>query len=1287
MEEERKELETRIRDQMEDFLNRQIKERYNMIVVELEKTLKELGMAEKFLEYSKKVNTIVETTLGQEYLRDFMEMNFPPRTIRGSRISIENDPHKKKNIPIESNEKEGVVPPPREKPTESGSVLFEQSSPRELSKELHNFLSGLKQCDEEDIKLENQRITNLLKDVKKFPYGETRMMSEEEISMVSSYKVVKPIRKRSRKGDLNIPSMGNCVLVKDDIFVESAKINNTKKNILIKTESIKKELRTKTNEQIGDLRNIIGAETKNHVEKETKRSFDEWKEELQEKEKVRIGEFEKEVLTLKIQQTEEIKKCVEEGTKKQLVELKTKVEEDLKRKGDELERQKEERRKNIEDLKKKRIEETRKKVAEYRKNRIEEIKKRRERVAEKGKRRGTEKDRKAAEGVPEQVRNNMKVMIKRRNEYEKKCFEHGKYSTEDMLTKREELRQELLIDVNKDLELKKKEEDAFDCEYEYEGVDDYDTDEYDLDEYDDFFYDEDDEEDIDGYEWAINTDKQQKQKVKESTSEIKKDLKTTSTIKNASSSNREVKLCVTTVPPPAESLKNKFTKEVKKSVPNLKSKSFVDRISQSTGKRNLRSKSFVVRKYPPKNENKNDNKNKKMEEKTEESSLNDWKADPDRIVAIYGSLAYIENKELYEMEEYPKIRLNNQLFQVIRMFYEYYFLYDHDHFTIKLIFYGIEKDVICLIDEIFTKYNHSLEQKLGFGENEISSEKYDKYVLNDKTLLKCEAILVNFKHMEMKYGSIVLDLSFFDKNHKELFDSLKTKKGETRKKNSKDHFTPEKKVDVKDVENFVMMHYEKNQTQKTNMELDLKKDSKHKGKKENKKGKISKKDPINVKDHSLRDSSPVVGEESLVLDEKEQSRLAYQFLLEVEPYKALLLKERIFSEEDSSSTKKIPEQTSVPLKKKDIKTRSVVYKPTNDEGTRSGTNEYKNFNATVNYPNNKINNRLKTRSTNFRKPTYVNEDFADMNLNSEDNLKIEREYVKEIENLMNNSGKGLEMLGSPFLATYSKIIPKEINNVCAMLSSPTLIVHNIKSMSQVNFPFQCNRAKKAMYEYFCSYLMDFSGGLNIYPLQGLSFRSIIIDGANVCARSVHNKRKFDEKNIEYNYKNFKNYDYYNTQSGFESIIFDCSFLHEAYLFFKKRNVNDIVIVLNPITKKGDEYYLGTKRVLNYSYLKDLIKLNVIMISHDKYYNRYNGDFLKIRTYDDILMLQIAHHRRGCIISNDNFSDIKQYSTSEEIKTVIKHFVVKHCYDYEKKFHLEVRNKPLKEILNALFTEE
>ncbi|SBT31079.1 hypothetical protein POVWA1_005370 [Plasmodium ovale wallikeri] len=251
--------------------------------------------------------------------------------------------------------------------------------------------------------------------------------------------------------------------------------------------------------------------------------------------------------------------------------------------------------------------------------------------------------------------------------------------------------------------------------------------------------------------------------------------------------------------------------------------------------------------------------------------------------------------------------------------------------------------------------------------------------------------------------------------------------------------------------------------------------------------------------------------------------------------------------------------------------------------------------------------------------------------------------------------------------TKSACIPKEILNITCLLSSPVLSIHNIKSLSNVNFLHGCNNNKKELYNYCYSYLIRIYNGFDVVPMEGYKFRSIIIDGANVCAKIIDNRNGSHlwDPDVE--------------------IVYDCFLLHEAYSFFKKKNVQDIIIVLNPVKKKDGEYFLGNKKLCNYSYLEDLIKLNAILISNEKIYNSRRGRIIKRRTYDDVLILQLASHRNGCVISNDNYADIGNKKLNQnEIKDIISHHVVKHGYDKKKGFYLDLTKKPLKFILNSLF---
>lgn len=186
-------------------------------------------------------------------------------------------------------------------------------------------------------------------------------------------------------------------------------------------------------------------------------------------------------------------------------------------------------------------------------------------------------------------------------------------------------------------------------------------------------------------------------------------------------------------------------------------------------------------------------------------------------------------------------------------------------------------------------------------------------------------------------------------------------------------------------------------------------------------------------------------------------------------------------------------------------------------------------------------------------------------------------------------------------------IPKEILNITALLSSPILTTYNIKPICQVKFNYGYNNTKQGLYNYCYSYLIRIHEGFDIFPMEGFKFRSIVIDGANVCAKVINEKSyNFFDKNL--------------------TTVYDCSLLNEVYLYFKKKNVHDIVIVLNSVTKKGNEYFLRNKKLFNYSCLENLIKLNVILISNEKYYQSEKWGVIKQRTYDDVVILQLAAHK-------------------------------------------------------------
>ncbi|CXI49251.1 conserved Plasmodium protein, unknown function [Plasmodium berghei] len=653
------------------------------------------------------------------------------------------------------------------------------------------------------------------------------------------------------------------------------------------------------------------------------------------------------------------------------------------------------------------------------------------------------------------------------------------------------------------------------------------------------------------------------------------------------------------------------------------------------------------------------------------------------IKLIYGRLSKIKCKKIDKTKDDFTSVLSGALHNVVILYYEIYFYNHIDDFKVDVNFYEIYNDIICLVDELLGLHRSHLEktalseicEKKDYNSDRHSNNKNKKVYFEkpkDDNLLDYKLdgdeniVHLNFKKMKMKYLSVEIDIIFFCEWH---HDNILTSK-----ESSSKYYNSYNKIIMNNMNNFELNDaiYNNNFGIDVSDDMDnglgnclpqvcekgnnftlpnksLKKKNKNKNgniiesnNNDNEKKRLipdkiesnkpninNSKKEINLKSNNSKKLNKVEDKkvDPLKNDKylKEDRRLCYNLLCKEQPYKAFLLKNTFnFSESDEEdNTKEIINDS---LKRECTDILGVEERtPINMLATGKENSEKRGTPA-----NNNNNRGIKNGSGNYN------------------------------ENLVDGYSIGSKKLIH---------IPKDILNITSLLNSPILSLRNIKSFNDVNFPYGYkNSEKKKIYDYCYSYLNKIHNGYDIIPIEGYKFRSIIIDGANVCAKVINNK------NSQYYFDN-----------GEIEIIYDCYILYEAYRFFKKNNVGDIIIVLNPVMKQGNEYYLRKKKVSNYTYLEKLIKLNVILISNEKYYHTPKGEVVKRRTYDDVLILEVALHKKGCVISNDNYTDIWIRTLNrKEIQDVISYYVIKHNYDKNRGFSLDLTKKPLKYILNSLF---
>ncbi|CDU84895.1 hypothetical protein YYC_03249 [Plasmodium yoelii 17X] len=666
------------------------------------------------------------------------------------------------------------------------------------------------------------------------------------------------------------------------------------------------------------------------------------------------------------------------------------------------------------------------------------------------------------------------------------------------------------------------------------------------------------------------------------------------------------------------------------------------------------------------------------------------------IKLIYGRLSKIKSKKIDKTKDDFTSVLSEALHNVVILYYELYFYNHIDNFKVDVNFYEIYNDIICLVDELLGLHRSHLEkialsetgEKMDYNSDRHPNNKNKKVDFEkpkDDNLLDYKLdgdeniVHLNFKKMKMKYLSVEIDMIFFCEWH---HDNILTSKESPSK-----YYNSYNKIIINNMNNFELNDaiYNNNfgidvsddmnnglgnclpQVCEKGNDFTLPNNSLKKKKKNNDRNTIENNNDDNEKKRLIPDkiesNKPDINNskkennlksnnskklnkvedkkvEPLKNDKylKEDKRLCYNLLCKEQPYKAFLLKNTFnFSESDEEdNTKEIINDS---LKRECTDVLGVEEKqPINMLATGKENSEKRATSANNSNSNNNNNS----------------------NSNSNNNRGVKSVSGNYNENLVDGCSIGSKKL------IY---IPKEILNITSLLNSPILSLRNIKSFNDVNFPYGYkNSEKKSIYDYCYSYLNKIHNGYDIIPIEGYKFRSIIIDGANVCAKVINNK------NSQYYFDN-----------GEIEIIYDCYILYEAYLFFKKNNVEDIIIVLNPVMKQGNEYYLRKKKVFNYPYLEKLIKLNVILISNEKYYHTSKGEVVKRRTYDDVLILEVALHKKGCIISNDNYTDIWMNTLDrKEIQNVISYYVIKHNYDKNTGFSLDLTKKPLKYILNSLF---
>ncbi|SBS80192.1 hypothetical protein POVCU2_0003880 [Plasmodium ovale curtisi] len=710
---------------------------------------------------------------------------------------------------------------------------------------------------------------------------------------------------------------------------------------------------------------------------------------------------------------------------------------------------------------------------------------------------------------------------------------------------------------------------------------------------------------------------------------------------------------------------------------------------------------------------------------------------PSDIRLIYGSLSKVKKKKCKELENKFTAMFNINLFNVVVLYYELYFYNNVDNFRVDVNFYEIYNDLICLIDELFSLHNANMWSEMGscagssvgggvVGNPSSGSEKalthldilHERHLLDYKLLGGDKnTLFLNFGKMKMKYFSVEFDMVFFCEWYEEdaslvdgvgtIMESNSSRRvaggnvhvdcGGNIRSEYKDIITPstpgcsflwtigckKKRSNIRCVDRSDDKSSSGDSDRNNSGGLD---GSNPGGSKDDaSEGEHGKRECTNdflFEGENALGENEMTCKEVLRLKEEEDyikgdRKLCYRILCEEQPYKALLLKGDLNLsssngldkewERDATHAKKVATGVT-PNWKHNLDNLHGAAEKDNLHAATEKDNLHAATEDNLHAATEKDNIHAATETKNPSNAT--NMDILPINViirpSGESGELHRRMEIRNDERIWGKNSNDSDM--SQFSPrTKSACIPKEILNITSLLSSPVLSIHNIKSLSNVNFLHGYNNNKKELYNYCYSYLIRIYNGFDIVPMEGYKFRSIIIDGANVCAKIIDNRHGSHlwDPDVE--------------------IVYDCFLLHEAYSFFKKKNVQDIIIVLNPVKKKDGEYFLGNKKLCNYSYLEDLIKLNAILISNEKIYHSRRGRIIKRRTYDDVLILQLASHRNGCVISNDNYADIGNKKLHQnEIKDIISHHVVKHGYDKKKGFYLDLTKKPLKFILNSLF---
>ncbi|SBS81900.1 conserved Plasmodium protein, unknown function [Plasmodium malariae] len=170
---------------------------------------------------------------------------------------------------------------------------------------------------------------------------------------------------------------------------------------------------------------------------------------------------------------------------------------------------------------------------------------------------------------------------------------------------------------------------------------------------------------------------------------------------------------------------------------------------------------------------------------------------PSDIKLIYGSLSKVKKKKSWKKigNKYTTL-FNKNMYNVVMLYYELYFYNNIDNFEIDVNFYEIYKDLICLIDELFSLHNEDIEKDKKMNSRSHSSsrsgnnntnERMEKGV-DDVVHTLCDVLdykflqgdsntlYLNFKKMKMKYYSVEFDMNFscgFYKNDDNiLFEGL-----------------------------------------------------------------------------------------------------------------------------------------------------------------------------------------------------------------------------------------------------------------------------------------------------------------------------------------------------------------------------------------------------------------------------------------------------------------------------------------------------------------------------------